>query len=413
VPPPHPPQDEEDPYFKAVLDYRYGRHNLRFKVSQDLFSSARVDQGTGLLLKSLRPVSLPAAARLLDMGCGYGALGLSLAAWWDPAEVVAIDRDYLALRYCRQNAELNHLSGVSVAAGLSYDGLPAAGFDLIVSNVPGKAPTAVLRHLLLGGSACLRPGGFQAVVAITPIASEVDAILSAGAEVIHRAEYRNYLVVHFRPGGAGAGGRADAHDALAAYRRGRMAVDRFGVKFEIPSYFDLPEFDTLSFQTELVMEHLAHLQQVERLGRVLITNPGQGALPRFACSLGAIGPLELLDRDLLALEASRAAVLDGGLDGGRLAVRHGLATEAAAPDGEAFDLVVVPLRRREPQNVAHAAVSRLTRSLRPGGAMVVGGASSAVSRLVEGEAGRSLGDVALTRRSRKHGYSAATLSRRT
>src|SRR5206468_8100266 len=87
--------------WKALGPYARGRlvekalgQTLSLDVPWDVFSSQRIDEGTLLLLKTL-PEGEPRS--LLDLGCGYGALGLPVAARWPKARCLLIDRDLLAV----------------------------------------------------------------------------------------------------------------------------------------------------------------------------------------------------------------------------------------------------------------------------------------------------------------------------
>ena len=65
----------------------------------------RSTSGRGLLLRSIEVAHPP--QRVLDLGCGYGVLGIALAHRFPEAAVVLADSDLLAVRYARANAVLN------------------------------------------------------------------------------------------------------------------------------------------------------------------------------------------------------------------------------------------------------------------------------------------------------------------
>ena len=91
---------------KALGPYARGRvvaaapgfPRLALDVPWDVFASQAVDEGTLLLLRHL-PAHPPAS--LLDLGCGYGALGLPVAARWPSTRCVLVDRDLLAVAAAR------------------------------------------------------------------------------------------------------------------------------------------------------------------------------------------------------------------------------------------------------------------------------------------------------------------------
>lgn len=130
-----------------------------------LFSARSLDDGTAMMLRELE--SLPAAARVLDLGCGYGALGISLALRWPDADVMMVDVDLRAVEAARENVDR---LGLQHTAVLPSDGVSAvraqAQFDLVVSNLPAQAGNDALDELLLGGHDVLAADGLLVVVAV-------------------------------------------------------------------------------------------------------------------------------------------------------------------------------------------------------------------------------------------------------
>src|SRR5215211_6675384 len=99
---------ETDVYYKKTIPFNFSKQRLRFRVSQDLFSSHDVDVGSRFLLRTLltaKDVGQPTS--ILDLGCGYGPIGLTLKGFHPDAVVHLTDRDALAVEYTRQNAVLN------------------------------------------------------------------------------------------------------------------------------------------------------------------------------------------------------------------------------------------------------------------------------------------------------------------
>src|SRR5690554_5532873 len=89
------------PWYKATYVYEAGTLRLPLRVPHDVFSTQRIDEGTLLLLENLAAGS---PNRILDVGCGYGALGLPIAARWPQADVELIDRDLVAVHWSAENA---------------------------------------------------------------------------------------------------------------------------------------------------------------------------------------------------------------------------------------------------------------------------------------------------------------------
>jgi 16S rRNA G1207 methylase RsmC len=139
------------PYARATLvEKARGFPTLSLDVPWDVFSSQRIDEGTLLLLQHL-PAEEPRS--VLDLGCGYGALGLPIAARWPSSRCVLIDRDLLAVAAAAHNARRLGLRNVEARPGLGYRDVAGERFDWVVCNVPARIGPRATRHLLEGGRA--------------------------------------------------------------------------------------------------------------------------------------------------------------------------------------------------------------------------------------------------------------------
>jgi 16S rRNA (guanine1207-N2)-methyltransferase len=129
--------------------------SLTLRTDRGVFSAARVDPGTKVLL-SVAPAP-PASGDLLDLGCGYGPVALTLASRSPGATVWAVDVNERALALTRSNADAAGLGNVRVAAP---DIVPAdVRFAAIWSNPPVRVGKAALHDLLDRWLPRLRPDG--------------------------------------------------------------------------------------------------------------------------------------------------------------------------------------------------------------------------------------------------------------
>ena len=151
------PQSEHKP---AQFETRYREHTLLFETDSGVFSRLELDRGTEVLLDAL-PDGLHGTT--LDMGCGYGALGVSLAKAYPDCMVTMIDINERAVSLAKENAKRN---GVA-AETLQSDGFASIGgrtYDLIVMNPPIRAGKQVIYRLFADGAHALNPGGAMGVV---------------------------------------------------------------------------------------------------------------------------------------------------------------------------------------------------------------------------------------------------------
>ena len=139
-------------------------HTYTFHSTWGLFNPKRVDEGSRLLLDRLE---VAANATCLDIGCGYGPIGLVLARLAPEGLVHMVDKDFVAVDYARKNAALNRLSNCQIYLSNGFGQVPALRFDTIVSNLPAKAGNEMLSIILHEARDHLREGGRFYVVTIS------------------------------------------------------------------------------------------------------------------------------------------------------------------------------------------------------------------------------------------------------
>jgi len=403
-------------YDKKTVTLHQSGIRLELRLAVDLFSSFEVDVGTRLLLRTLAdgPHQGP-RHKILDLGCGYGPIGLTLKALDPGREVHMVDRDALAVAYSRRNADLNGLSGVEVYGSLGYDDVRATGFDLIASNIPAKAGTAAIRHFLLDATHRLRPNGLVAVVVVAQLEALVAGVLARpGVEVVQRRSTASYAVFHYRfTDGHGLarfrrlGGLDQPGLGRGVYDRQRVPLAYGGVRLEVHTAYGLPEFDSLGYQSELAVDALLGLGGAPA-GRAVVLGPGQGHVPALLWALLKPSEVHLVDRDLLALRYAQANLVRNGCPPDRVVTRHQVGL-AGAGVAEA-SVVVALLREKEPPQAAAAAVRLAASELPPGGRLVVAASSTAVTRCLA-RLGQAEARVAVRDRRRKKGFSVVVLER--
>src|SRR4051812_3520224 len=108
--------------------------DLRLATQPGVFSDDAVDPGTRLLVEAIH---VSPTARVLDLGCGYGPIGIVAAKLATKGEVVLVDSDIRATRLAQRNLELNGVTNATVVLGDgTHDLPPKQKFHVIVSNPP-------------------------------------------------------------------------------------------------------------------------------------------------------------------------------------------------------------------------------------------------------------------------------------
>jgi len=369
-----------DVYFKKTIDFYHSGHTLHFHVAQDLFSSHQIDVGTARLLRTL--VDAPPFAKILDLGCGYGPLALTLKALCPESVVHAVDRDALAVNYARQNAELNGLAGVEAYGSLGYDDVPERDFDLIISNIPGKAGETVITSLLRDAAHFLTPGGLVAIVVVAALEGVVaQALDDPGIEIAFQEARSGHAIFHYRFTGAYRVAQPPFASGLTRglYHRDVVDITAGSLTFPMQTARGLPEFDSLSYGSLLLLDNLARWQG-GNVKRAVVHNPGQGYIPVVVWKQFNPDAITLVDRDLLSLHYACENLVQNGCPASRIVTAH-QADLALEGEEQTADLIVGVLREEEGQAAAEQLVRQAAALLTPDGALWLVAGSTPITRL--------------------------------
>jgi 16S rRNA (guanine1207-N2)-methyltransferase len=163
-----------------------------------------VDAGTRLLIDTMR---VGKRDRILDLGCGYGAIGLVAASLAPHGIAWLIDTNQRAAALARANANGNRIANVRVLVGNAASGIGAGEVDLVLTNPPIRAGRAVVQGFIDEAWRVLRPGGRLYLVARTAqgartLARLIGERFGEAREVASASGYRVHEATRARESGS-------------------------------------------------------------------------------------------------------------------------------------------------------------------------------------------------------------------
>lgn len=144
------------------VNYHLNGINLNLTTDAGVFSKNRVDYGSGVLIEQMLEQDLP-GGNILDVGCGYGPIGLFAAKKWPDRQVDMVDVNERAIDLARRNAAANGAGNVNIFASDRYQAVTGQ-YAMIVTNPPIRAGKAIWSSILTEAKDHLTDGGILLVV---------------------------------------------------------------------------------------------------------------------------------------------------------------------------------------------------------------------------------------------------------
>jgi len=145
---------------QAVEETLRGRM-LKFVTDAGVFSKRGIDFGSRLLIETME---LAPNAHVLDVGCGYGPIGLSAALLCPGGKVTMVDINERAIVLSRENAAVNGIANVEVLQSDALAAVKGRTFDAVLTNPPIRAGKETVHRIFAEAFDVLRPGGALWVV---------------------------------------------------------------------------------------------------------------------------------------------------------------------------------------------------------------------------------------------------------
>jgi len=136
-------------------------YKLKFTTDAGVFSKSGVDYGSRVLISSM---DFPQNATVLDVGCGYGPIGITAAKLAYDGHVTMVDINERAVELSKKNASLNGVNNVTVLQSDLFESIKDQKFDVILTNPPIRAGKTIVHRIFEEGSQLLHSRGVMWVV---------------------------------------------------------------------------------------------------------------------------------------------------------------------------------------------------------------------------------------------------------
>jgi 16S rRNA (guanine1207-N2)-methyltransferase len=133
---------------RTIIKTRLFDNLLTFKSQSGVFSWSEIDKGSEILLNNLE-IPSKTKKRILDFGCGYGFIGISLAKAFPIHELIMLDINELAIKLAKENCKINDVEkNTQVVKSNLYESVKNETFDIIITNPPLMAGKKILSAII-------------------------------------------------------------------------------------------------------------------------------------------------------------------------------------------------------------------------------------------------------------------------
>jgi 16S rRNA (guanine1207-N2)-methyltransferase len=154
-----------DHYYSQQPTAAHDRHQIEetlrgrkftFITDAGVFSKNGVDYGSRVLIEAL---DISRGDELLDVGCGYGPIGLAAGASTVEGKVTMVDINERAIELAKINAQRNGITNVEILQSDMLGAVLDRAFDIVVTNPPIRAGKATVHRIFEQAHQVLKPGG--------------------------------------------------------------------------------------------------------------------------------------------------------------------------------------------------------------------------------------------------------------
>lgn len=166
--------------------------DLSFKTKPGVFSKHQIDTGTRLLIESLE---IEPNDSVLDLGCGYGPIGIVAAKLAPKGKSVLVDANIRAVRLAQENIKLNKIPNAQSQLSDGLETVSGQKFHLIASNPPASVGLDIFNEFLTDAKQCLSAGGktyFVTQERLKPAVERLFKTIFGNYKLVNRS--RGYII---------------------------------------------------------------------------------------------------------------------------------------------------------------------------------------------------------------------------
>ena len=170
---------------------------IHFLSDNGVFSKDNIDFGSSLLIQTMIEfVEIHTQEEFLDVGCGYGTIGLTIAKLFPKIHMDMIDVNLRALNLARQNKNRNFIENAEIFASDAYENIHKK-YAMIISNPPIRAGKKVVHTIVVGAKEHLKLGGsvWCVIQKKQGAPSLIKALEESFSEVHIRSKEKGYYVI--------------------------------------------------------------------------------------------------------------------------------------------------------------------------------------------------------------------------
>jgi 16S rRNA G1207 methylase RsmC len=136
-------------------------NNLKFQTGSGVFAIGKIDKGTLVLINNC---IIESNWEILDLGCGYGPVGIAIAKAFPETKVLMTDINERAIKLIRRNVHLNNIYNAKIRKSNIYSNIKEK-FNTIIANPPQLAGKEICFEMIEKAKDHLKKGGLLQIVA--------------------------------------------------------------------------------------------------------------------------------------------------------------------------------------------------------------------------------------------------------